>query len=97
MWTPQGKIQSLGIAVRRWVTWHGLALNVNTDLAPFRTFSPCGLDGAVMTSMAEILGQEVDFDAVRTTLLRHCDELLPGGPFEAGPLPDLDDEHGGDA
>lgn len=94
VWTPKGKVQSLGIAVRRWVTWHGLALNVNTDLGPFRAFKPCGLDGAVMTSMAELLGEEVDFAAVRSALLRHCDELLPGGPFVTGPLPE--DEPGTD-
>ena len=90
VWTTQGKVQSLGIAVRRWITWHGLALNVNTDLAPFRAFKPCGLDGTVMTSMAEILGHELDFGAVRLALLRHCDDLLPGGPFVTGPLPDLE-------
>jgi len=88
VWTERGKVQSLGIAVRRWVTWHGLALNVNTDLAPFRAFKPCGLDGAVMTSMAEILGAPVPFDAVRAVLRQHCDDLLPGGPFVTGPLPD---------
>lgn len=90
VWTERGKVQSLGIAVRRWVTWHGLALNVNTDLAPFRAFKPCGLDGNVMTSMSEILGRELDFAAVRAAVLGHCDELLPGGPFVAGSLPDLD-------
>lgn len=88
VWTERGKVQSLGIAVRRWVTWHGLALNVNTDLTPFRAFKPCGLDGTVMTSMAEILGHAVGFDEVRTTLLRHCNDLLPGSPFVPGPLPD---------
>ena len=91
VWIGERKVQSLGIAVRRWVTWHGLALNVNTDLDPFRAFNPCGLDGAVMISMAEALGSEADFDAVRTRLLAHASELLPGGPFEEGPLPDLDD------
>lgn len=88
VWTAQGKVQSLGIAVRRWVTWHGLALNVNTDLSAFRAFKPCGLDGAVMTSMAEILGHELEFADVRSALLRHCDDLLPGGPFVTRPLPD---------
>ena len=88
VWVEQRKIQSLGIAVRRWVTWHGLALNVRTDLEPFRTFNPCGLDGRVMTSMAEVLGQPVSFDAVCARLVAHASELLPGGPFEAGSLPE---------
>jgi lipoyl(octanoyl) transferase len=46
------KICSMGIACRRWVTFHGLALNVATDLAYFDRINPCGFDAAVMTSMA---------------------------------------------
>lgn len=90
VWTKHGKVQSLGIAVRRWVTWHGLALNVNTDLTPFQAFRPCGLDGTAMTSMAEILGGPVPFDEVRASLLGHADDLLPSGPFVSGPLPGPD-------
>ena len=89
VWIGERKIQSLGIAVRRWVTWHGLALNVNTDLAPFRAFNPCGLDGAVMISMAEALDKEVLFGDVRDRLLVHASALLPGGPFVSGALPEL--------
>jgi lipoyl(octanoyl) transferase len=55
------KIASIGIACRRWVTFHGLALNVNTDLAYFERIHPCGFDAAVMTSMAAELGRELDF------------------------------------
>ena len=91
VWIGMRKVQSLGIAVRRWVTWHGLALNVNTDLEPFRAFNPCGLDGAVMISMAEAVGHELDFAAVRDRLIAHASEILPGGPFETAPLPDLAD------
>lgn len=87
VWCRGKKVQSLGIAVRRWVTWHGLALNVATDLAPFRTFHPCGLDGNVMTSMSELLGAEVGLEAVCARLVHHASDLLPGGPFRAGPLP----------
>lgn len=88
VWCRGKKVQSLGIAVRRWVTWHGLALNVSTDLAPFRAFHPCGLDGSVMTSLAELLGGEVDLAAVRARLVAHASALLPGGPFVGGPLPE---------
>jgi lipoate-protein ligase B len=91
VWIGERKVQSLGIAVRRWVTWHGLALNVNTDLAPFQAFNPCGLDGGVMISMAEVRGAPLDFRAVRDRLLANASELLPGGPFETGDLPDWDD------
>jgi len=90
VWIGPKKIQSLGIAVRRWVTWHGLALNVATDLAPFETFNPCGLDGSVMTSMSRQLDRPVTIDEVLPRLLAHANELLPGGPFETGPLPALE-------
>ena len=87
VWCQGKKVQSLGIAVRRWVTWHGLALNVSTDLAPFRQFSPCGLEGSVMASMEELLGSPVPLDDVTEALVHHAGELLPGGPFVAGELP----------
>ncbi len=51
-WVNGRKLASIGVAVRRWVTWHGLALNVSTDLDWFRRFDPCGLDPEVMTTMA---------------------------------------------
>jgi lipoyl(octanoyl) transferase len=46
------KIASVGIAIRRWVTWHGFALNVAPDLAGFAAITPCGIDGVEMTSVA---------------------------------------------
>ncbi|MEZ6015143.1 MAG: lipoyl(octanoyl) transferase LipB [Planctomycetota bacterium] len=53
VWIGDLKVASIGVAVRRWVTWHGLALNVTTDLDAFRTFQPCGLDASVMTRLAD--------------------------------------------
>ena len=53
VWLGDKKVCSLGVAVRRWVTWHGLALNLHTDLAPFRRFHPCGLAPDVMTRVAD--------------------------------------------
>jgi len=87
VWIGDRKVQSLGIAVRRWVTWHGLALNVTTDLAPFRTFHPCGLDGGVMISLVEAAGRDLSLAEVRARLVAHAGEILPGGPFEPGELP----------
>jgi lipoate-protein ligase B len=90
VWVGAKKVMSLGIAVRRWVTWHGLALNVTTDLAPFRTFNPCGLSPDVMTSLAELLRADPGMGRVRASLLRHADDLLPGGPFEPRPWSDVE-------
>jgi lipoyl(octanoyl) transferase len=61
------KLCSMGIACRRWVTFHGLALNVATDLAYFRRINPCGFSSEIMTSMAAELGV-VDLATVRVDL-----------------------------
>ena len=53
VWVGERKIASIGVAVRRWVTWHGFALNLATDLEVFRAFRPCGLDPDVMTRVAD--------------------------------------------
>jgi lipoyl(octanoyl) transferase len=66
------KLCSIGIACRKWVTFHGLALNVTTDLSYFRRINPCGFESSIMTSMAEQLDQRVDLADVRATL---ADEL----------------------
>jgi lipoate-protein ligase B len=51
VWTRGKKIASIGIHVKQWVTWHGFALNVTTDLAAFDRIVPCGIPGVVMTSV----------------------------------------------
>ena len=58
VWTNGRKIASIGVHARDWVTWHGFALNVTTDLAYFELIVPCGIDGVVMTSMARETGNE---------------------------------------
>jgi lipoyl(octanoyl) transferase len=52
VWTDGRKIASIGVAIRRWVTWHGFALNVGPDLTPFERITPCGISGVRMTSLA---------------------------------------------
>ena len=82
--TPR-KLASIGIAVRKWVTMHGLALNVNTDLGRFAAIHPCGFDASVMTSMARELGRPVDFAAVKSALASHMAAV-----FEREWLPAVD-------
>jgi len=53
VWIGERKIASIGVAVRRWVTYHGLALNLHTDLDAFQEFRPCGLDAKVMTRLCD--------------------------------------------
>jgi lipoate-protein ligase B len=58
VWTRSRKIASIGIHVKQWVTWHGFALNVTTDLAAFDRIVPCGIPGVVMTSVARERGED---------------------------------------
>lgn len=75
VWTAESgaprKLASIGVAIRKWVTMHGLALNVNTNLACFAAINPCGFPASVMTSMARELGHPVDFDQVKQAMANH--------------------------
>jgi lipoyl(octanoyl) transferase len=64
VWTNGRKIASIGIHVRRWVTYHGFALNVTTDPAAFDAIVPCGIHGVEMTSVARELGGATDAESV---------------------------------
>jgi len=57
VWIGARKIASIGVGIRRWVTYHGLALNLSTDLSYFDSIVPCGIEGCQMTSLAR-LGRE---------------------------------------
>jgi lipoate-protein ligase B len=70
IWVGGKKVASIGVAVTDWVTYHGFALNVNTDLSYFELIRPCGLDPSSMTSMQEVLGNQVPFEAVKAVLAR---------------------------
>jgi lipoate-protein ligase B len=65
VWVGKKKIASIGAAIRNWISFHGFALNVNTDLKYFHKISPCGFHGSTMTSMKAELGYEVNFDEVK--------------------------------
>ena len=72
----EAKIASIGIRVDRGVTMHGVALNVDMDLSPFRGITPCGLQGCHATSMAEVVGQPVSLVAVTHSLLDQLKQTL---------------------
>lgn len=63
------KIASIGVAVRGWITFHGFALNVSTDLSLFSSINPCGYDSGVMTSMTEQLARPVSVSEVKGPLI----------------------------
>ncbi len=68
VWVGTDKIASIGIGVRRWVTFHGFALNVNPDLSYFSAIVPCGLPGVRMASMQELLKEELPLDTVQASV-----------------------------
>jgi len=70
VWAGTDKIASIGIGIRRWVTFHGFALNVNTDLSYFSAIVPCGLPEVRMTSIQELLQEEIPLDTVQATMVR---------------------------
>ena len=70
IWVGGRKLASIGVAVTDWVTYHGFALNVNTDLSYFELIRPCGLDPATMTSMQRVTGKAVPFDDVKARVAR---------------------------
>lgn len=76
VWIGPRKVCSVGVAVRRWVTWHGFALNVATDLSGFRAFQPCGLDPDVMTRLADHVAVPVAMAQVEDRLAFHAARAL---------------------
>jgi len=74
IWVNDAKIASVGIAVKKWVTCHGLALNVNTDLNGFDYIVPCGHPGQVITSMRQELGASISLAEVKERFIAHFTE-----------------------
>jgi lipoyl(octanoyl) transferase len=71
VWVEDRKIASIGIGIRKWVTMHGFALNVASDLSGFQSIIPCGLPGVRMTSISIESGSEVTLETVREKAAPH--------------------------
>lgn len=69
VWVQGRKIASLGVAVRQWISYHGIALNVSTDLRYFGAIHPCGLSPDVMTSMEQLMGQSISLADVKSRFM----------------------------
>ncbi len=88
IWAGGKKMGSIGIALRKGVSFHGLALNVNLDLTPFSWIQPCGLQGVGMTSMQAELGLRLPIDDVRNRLKKELQTVF-SLQLEDRDLPDL--------
>jgi len=69
VWVGDSKVAAIGIGLTRWITFHGFALNVNTDLDAFSIITPCGIRGKGVTSMQKLLGRELPLAEVHEKLV----------------------------
>ena len=93
---PPHKIAALGVRIERWVTYHGVALNVDPNLSRFELIVPCGLDGVTTTSMSVELGRTVTLEEVKPVFLEAFAEAF-GVELASEPDPDwaTEADHGG--
>jgi lipoyl(octanoyl) transferase len=78
VWVSGLKVAALGVAIRRWVSFHGFALNVSPDLTHYCHINPCALRPEQVTSMESILKKRVGMEEVRQKLVQRFIELFPG-------------------
>ncbi len=87
VWIADRKIASIGVHARDWVTWHGFALNVSTDLRYFDLMVPCGIQQVVMTSMERELGRPVSRGEVVETVVAATADVFSLTAVCSVPLP----------
>jgi len=75
VWVDGKKVASIGVAAKKWITFHGLALNVNTDLKYFSYIHPCGMLDKKVTSIAELLKRKIDFTEVKNRVVEKFSEI----------------------
>lgn len=76
VWVGNDKITAIGIAVRHWVSMHGFAFNVNTDLSHFLWINPCGLTGRGVTSLQKLTGHKQDMDCLNQLTAKYFCEAF---------------------
>jgi lipoyl(octanoyl) transferase len=76
IWVDDEKLAAIGVRISRWVTSHGFALNVSTDLSQFGLIIPCGIADKGVTSMERLLGRPVPMDEVVETVVRHFQRVF---------------------
>jgi len=86
-WVGKGKIGAVGVRISRWVTMHGLAFNVTTDLSHFDLIVPCGITDKGVTSLARETGKDVPRSEIEDHFVRHLSALWDSEPEERPDAP----------
>jgi lipoyl(octanoyl) transferase len=76
VWVGNEIITAIGIAVKHWVTMHGFAFNINTDLSHFKWINPCGITDKGVTSLKEELGHAADFEQLNKLVIKYFCEVF---------------------
>ena len=76
VWVKNKKIASIGVRIRKWITTHGFALNVNNDLTPFSYIIPCGIKDVDITSMKEVVNKEIDMKKLKKNIIKEFKSTL---------------------
>jgi len=76
VWVNDQKICAMGIRCSRWVTMHGFALNVNTNLQYFNNIVPCGIEDKEVTSLSRLTGQEINPEEVKMRIVKHFENVF---------------------
>ncbi len=76
VWVNGKKIASIGISFRNWVSFHGFALNVSTDLSYFYKINPCGLESSLMTSIEKLLNQKININELKVILFNNLIKIF---------------------
>jgi lipoate-protein ligase B len=76
VWVDDEKIAAIGVRIARWITSHGFALNVETDLSYFRMIVPCGITNKGVTSLSRLLGHEIELEETARVVARHFGEVF---------------------
>lgn len=76
VWVGSEKITAIGIAVKRWVTMHGFAFNVNTNLDHFKWINPCGITDKGVTSLQKLLGYPLDYEKLNDRVIYYFSRVF---------------------
>jgi lipoate-protein ligase B len=78
LWIGEKKIASIGVQLKKWVSFHGMAININNDLSIFNCIVPCGLDGVEMTSVEKETCKKIDMSVLKKELTHLCMKAFNG-------------------